>query len=454
VRILSVGGGIAGVQVGREQHYVAFGRGDPTNGEATVNEPTAVSNSADVETQFGVDTPITRNIQDAVNNGANRDFVQGVMCAENVETGVAIDGGSGNLGHVPVEDRSTITVYDDTGTEVDYEFRYDTALGTPGGGAGGVHAYIDPNDGRVSTADDTVTYTVDFTWLSWQNALDAADTVVPPGSSGIYAPQSDSEVVADMLSSKVTGTETNPGIRYPEYRLISGVMGADPNATSSDGYGVFDTANYGDSIDDDAVFLGAPARVPTNDGSKRLAVGHMAGLFAGHAITNSVYGDGLSGITDLVQTVTGPDETNLRDKQVIPINDFSGSNSTVQLEDNLSTSTATDWPRDFHYRRIVDTVISIGREIGRAARSEPNTDDRRDLARQNYLDELDNLVREDLIEPNPDTEEDEGTTKYSVEVTKASAEEIEMVAAFTPIGVTKAVSERIVVSQEQAARAV
>lgn len=446
VKIITVGGGIAGTLVGREQIYVAFGRGDPVAGNATVNSPEKIATRVDAADEFGAGTQLATGIQQALDNGAHFDYVYGVMPQETVVVGETITG-SGNLGPndpTPiVEDESLVTATS-ASVEVPVNFVYESPPPTP---AEGVN--IKPQTGEVTGASPTASYSVDYRYLDWEAALNSADDVIGPAEVGVYNPLSDAVAVAQQLQTKVNQ------IRYPQIKLVSAVMGAQPNKTGPNGEPQFDTASYTDTIDHDAVWLFAPGRA--SDGNTEI-VGAVGGIFAGNALDNPVYGDPIrGGFTKLSQTFTETDVENLRARQVIPIQDYGGGEDTAPtLEDNLSTSTATDWKRDFFRRRIVDQVILVGNEIGRAARSQKLTPESMDGAKQNFLDALAELVREDLLVDNPEQtavageapEDPTETQKYFVDVAKTGPDAITLAVGFTPVGVTKTVTERLVVNDE------
>ena len=444
VVVYSSGGGINQIEVGREQKLVVFGRGDPSAGSASINDPTKINTRVDPSTQFGAGTELADGLSLAYANGANLDYLYGVMPEEISVSSQPIAGGSGGLNSYPIiEDKPLITVENTTGgttlEDSDVHLVYDTTVATP---ASGVN--LNPLTGVLEAADSD-DYAVSYSHLDWQSALDSADNVLLYGETGIYSTLSDANAVNELLEDKV-GKEEEDGTRYglrPDYKLVKGVGAAMPNATGTDGSAQFDWAAYTDSIDNDAMFLAGPMR--RDDGSGFTAVGAAAGVFAGHALTNPVYGDGLAQIGKLNQTLTTQDETDARAAQVIPVQDNAGdTDAGVALEDNLSTSTKTDWQRDFHRVRIHDQIVLLGREVGQTARKQRITDQVLNEVENAFTDELQNFVEDGLLEANPETGDGQqgGTQeeqKYFVDASKTGNDTIGIAAGFTPVDIAKTV---------------
>lgn len=447
VRVTTTGGGISNIAVGREQKLVVFGRGDPQNGTASVNSAEPIESRIDTTAKFGEGTELADGLQKALQSGANIDYLYGVMPESVSVTGEAVEGNGGTLSNGPiVEDVSTINVLDDSdSTDENITFVYDDNPSVPSDP--GVN--INPNTGAFE-ADDSNSYTVDYEYLDWSAAFDAADTTLIHNEVGIYAPLSDSRNVAQTLVDKLDELR-------PTFKLIRGVMGAQPNLTGSEGRALLDTANYSDPIDHEAMFLLGPVRQKQGYS----AIGSAAGNFAGHDLTNPVYGDRLSGVSELNQTLTRQEENELRESQVIPVQDNAGDGDAgVTMEDNLSTSTETDWTRDFHRRRIIDQIILVGRVIGEELRDERLIDDTLVVAEENFLAELENFVDAGLIQANPQedgeqtgTEEGQQTgqegeqeEKYFVEITRAGTDSVNVAVGVTPTGIVKRVEEVLTIS--------
>lgn len=454
VRAEVIGGGLANVQIGREQKLVVFGRGDPQAGTAAPNEPAQVQTRVDIARTFGSGTELTEGIQKALRNKGNIEYIYGVMPEEIDVSGEPIAGGSGVLENEPiVEDPAYLTVTNTiTATEETPEFRYESPPTAPD--ESGVVA-INPNTGEVE-AGDTDDYEIDYAYLDWESALDAADTVLNHSEVGVYATLSDSVAVAELLETKLDGINDNPGIRR-EYKLAMGISGAQPNMTTADGEGGIDAGSYTDPIDSDSVFLAGPARV--SDAGGRTLIGGIAGRMAGNELTNPLHGDTILGYGPLTQALTRNDEDLLRDANIIPVvDDYRDGEGGITVEGNSATSSATDWNRTFQNRRIADLVLLILHEIGEAARNNLMRDQQLEDIESNVIDQYERLARAGLIAGDPDgtegggsqgtnpAEEEDQQQPYFVDVVRIDQETIGIETGFSPTGVTTGVDETITIA--------
>ena len=176
----------AGAGSGEAITLVIFGRGDPANGAASVNDPTKLSNAVNAETQFGEGTRLEEAMRKASRNGADRGKTYGVMLEEIPETGASIAGGTGQLSNFPLSpiyDPSQVTATRTTdSTQVDVEFKYESTPVTP---SGENTVAINPYTGEFEAADAD-DYTVDYQYLDWQAGLNAADAVVEEDEAAVY----------------------------------------------------------------------------------------------------------------------------------------------------------------------------------------------------------------------------------------------------------------------------
>lgn len=430
VQVQTQGGGISGVQVGSEETLVIFGQADLSSGSATVEEPTQVGSRQDADAKFGAGSELANAVKEALANGANINYLYGVAIDTTSVTAESFTGSAtGTLANEPiVEDISTITVTDVTAsTETAVEFRYDSPPTAP---TDTDTVHINPLTGEWA-ADESSEYEFDYEYQEWQDGFGAADTVVNEDETAVYAALSDAESVAVDLSGKVT---TLRG----EYQMVKGLTGAQPNANSSESPPdpSYDTATYDDAVNDDAMFLIAPARKAD---STDTIIGGVAGLFAGHAINEPVYNDAVSGYTDLEQKLARSEAQDLRDAQVIPVR----QSGTVRVKDNTSTSDETDWERDFWRRRIVDRVILLGKIVGDATVGRINDETTRNAAESTLFAELDALVGERLLEPNTGEE-----TNWYVDVYQepTDPDQVNIDIGITPQGIVKRVDESITIN--------
>ena len=453
------GGGIVDVTVGYAQKIVIFGRGDPVDGTASYNTVESVQTPADADTLFGEGSRLADGLRGALANEANREFLYGVMPTETTVSAEPVTGGSGTLLNAPiVEDLSTVSVTATVdGTTMTPAFVHESPPPAPTD-AGVVN--INPLTGET-TSSGTADYEVDYAFLDWQSALDSADTVLRHNEVGVYATLSDSEIVAQALSDKLDELR-------PTYKLLRGVSGAQPNATNAAGEPIIDTAAYTDTLDDDALFLAGPVRLD-NTTDTRTVIGGIAGVMGGNDITDPIYGDTIAHYGSLIQTITPAEEgevaedetpgTGLRGKQVMPVrDDGSDGGSGLTLEDSLSTSTLTDWTRDYHNRRVVDQILITAREIGETLRGRRLRDPILENTEQEIVDVLAEYATDGLIAQNstpgtetgtasPTTVGDEEDQTYTATITRTGTDEVSIGIYFAPIGVGKRIKETIFVTR-------
>lgn len=431
VEVTVRGVAITGVTVGREQKLVVFGNGDTTTGSASPGEPVEVTDGTDADTQFGEGSELANGLRDAIRNGANArdEYVYGVSPTVTEVTAESVAGGTGTLSNTPIlEDTEAITVMDTSqSTELSIVFDYGDTIDTPSDG----EVAIDPLSGNVVDPNDN-DLEVDYEYLEWKDALDSADGVLNEKEVGIYATLSESEDVASLLETKVDE------LRDPHYKLVKGISGAQPNADAdgsetnlSAGDPKIDAETYTDEIDNDMVFL--PASVRKADTTETI-IGAIAGTFAGHDLTDPVYKTALEDV-EPAQRLGKEDRDTLREEhQVIPVS----REGETRLHGNISTSTETDWTRDFHRVRIVDQTILIAKEIGDNLEGDINNEDARTAARGEIEGQIENLVDDGLLEPNEGDSE-----SHFVSINEAGTDDVAINMGITPEGVVKTVKATI-----------
>lgn len=454
------GGAVSQIAVGYEQKLVLFGRGDLSGGDASAETPKQIASDVDASTQFGESSELTTALQDALNNGVNPEYLYGVAATETTVSAETVSGGSGTLANAPiVEDASTITVQNTTQAQTEtVVFRYESAPST--GSLASDEVAINPLTGEVE-AGDSDDYDIDYSYLEWSNALDSADTVLNHNETGLYVTLSEAESVASTLGSKLDNLR-------PTYKLVRGVSGAQYNDTNTDGEPILDVSTYSDGLDNDALFLAGPVRIggDTTD----TVLGGIGGLMAGNNITDPIYGDALDGFTALTQSLTATEEgdpinddgtggSGLRGEQVMPIRDSAlDGEGGITVEDSLSTSTLTDYPRDYHRRRIIDQILISAREVGETARGRRMTDALIEDTEGAMIDVFEELVRDGLLERAGDDQGDQVApggadqeATFSANITRSDTDELTIVISFIPVGVTKNIIEELVVAQSSAA---
>lgn len=423
VKVTTAGGAITGVAVGREQKLVIVGNGDPGTGSATTNETTQIASRLDADRKFGDGTELAEQMKDALANGANISFLYGVMPSETTST-ESFSSVSFTLANDPiVEDKQAITVTDTTDSvELNVEFRYDSP---PTNDATEDTAYINPITGEVEVESANTSFDVAYDYLDWATALSEAQTVFGDEETGIIALMSESEKLANDLSGAVN---TLRG----EYKLAVGVTAAEPNANQTDGGADYDTGNYADSVDNDAMFMHAPAR---KEGSQYTVTGALSGLMAGVPLGpgGSIYRDSLT-VDNLEDRLSKAEARDLRDAYVLPIRQ-SPQGGSITVSGNLSTSESTDWNRDYWRRRIVDQAILIAKTVGDSVLGRINDERTRSTVSDTIQSELKGLSDDRLI-----------TENYFVDVYEVSSDEIGIDLGITPEGIAKRIDVSITIN--------
>lgn len=453
VRVETAGGAITGVAIGREEKLVYIGEADlgggPNQGSANANEATQINSRLDADRQFGTDSELSNMLKDALANGANIDFLYGVAY-ETSSSSENFTAETGTLSNQPiVEDDSstgtgnegsgTITVTDNNGPgDLTLDFRYDVPPSSP---SAQDEVHINPITGQFdinssSTGDD---YDIEYSYPDWDSAMDEAVAVIGVDETGILAKLTENDYSASG-TSEAEDLSTRVNDLRADYKMALGLQAAQPNDNSSDNDAFYDTQAYSDGIDNDAMFLHAPAR---KEDSQRLVTGALGGLMAGNTLSNPIYDDELDLSENLEQRLSLAEANDLRDVEVIPIRQPPQGGSIV-VADNLSTSQDTTWDRDFFTRRIVDQVILISKSIGDSIIGRINDEETRATAEERIQTELRNLANDRLIESN------EGTTASSpswfVDVYEIDRNTVGIDIGVTPLGIVERVDTTITIN--------
>jgi len=417
------GGSIGALNLDTVQKLVVFAAGDPSNGTAQTNDPTRVSGPGELESTFGADTDLVETMRDAAGNGVAYSVMYGVMPAKQSVSAEAVAGGSGTLGNTPIiEDSDEITITNTTtSSEATAVFVYGDPVDTSSLADGEIA--VNPFTGEVDSggSDD---YEIDYKYYDWQSAFDAATNVIEEQESGAWWVESEAESV---VSGAIT---TATPLRENQWKMVRVGGAAEPNATADDGTAQIDVGSYDDTLDDDSLFAFGPVREADADTT---AGGAIAGVMASRSLSDSMLGESLTGVGDLVQSLNVPDQEDLEGKGVIPVSD----SGTPSIESNLSTSTETDWTRSYFSRQLADHLILAARAIGRATRGRINNDNTTRLIENRLGDEIIDLVGDGLLEPNTDDE-----TNWFVTASEDATNnrEINVSFGFTPEGVVDTVT--------------
>jgi hypothetical protein len=180
------------------------------------------------------------------------------------------------------------------------------------------------------------------------------------------------------------------------------------------------------------MFLHAPARKEDRDVT---ITGALAGYMAGQPLGTggSIYGDILT-VDSLDDRLTKAEADDLRNNEVIPIRQ-PPSGGGIRIEDNLSTSTETDWVRDYWRRRIVDQAILIAKAVGDSIIGRINDERTRDTVENTIKSELKGLAEDRLI-----------TTNYFVDVYQVDSDTVGIDLGVTPQGIVKRVDVSITIN--------
>lgn len=429
VQVTTAGGAITGVAVGREQKLIVVGIDDDGGGSASINEPTQVAapTSQNFDSTFGTESELSEALKDASANGANNDYLYGVVAEQVSVTDENHTSTTFTLseGGTLVEDLSTLTITDVTASaDLTVEYRYESPPPSP---SNTDTAYVNPITREVEINSSNSDFDVDYDYIDWSAALDAAETVIDQEETAVIAALTEAESVATTLSGNVNALRG-------DYKMALGVSAAQPNASATGNEPVLDehdakvdASAYTDSIDNDAYFLHAPAR---KQDSTYTITGGLGGLMAGNALDNSIYSDSLT-IENLDQRLSSSDASDLRDEEVIPIRQPQ-SGGSIEVSGNLSTSTETDYNRSYFVRRIVDQAILIAKSVGDSVIGRINDQDTRDTVEDQLRVELQGLASDGLIEPNTEDEQN-----WIVSVYEIDSETVGIDMTITPFGIAK-----------------
>lgn len=476
VRVNVAGGGITAVAIGEAEKLVLFGAANYTNdggdtdlstlpdgstdaidGAASSEEPVQINARREADNNFGEESALADAMREALANGANLNYLYAVAPERVNAIGEVSSTQTGTLANFPLFEEDVdneanienIEVEDTTGpVDMTVTFSYD---GTPSTPSAADTIAINPLTGEFA-ADATPDgdYEFNYKYLNWDGAFGATavQQILNEDETGVYDILTDSDAVSADLDSEVSTLRQ-------DYKLVNALSGAEPNdnqIVTTDGeplesdysnyrrtdarYNTSDYANANQSIDSDYHFKMAPVRV---EDEKRTALGGIGGLFAGNSINDPIYNDPLSGYQALEQSLSKTDADNLREENVIPIRQA----GSIRVKDNLSTSTETDWERDFWRRRIADRVILIGKTIGDAIIGQINDEGTRNSAERLIRQELRELVGDRLLKPNTQEE-----TNWFVDVYEDSTNpnQVNIDIGFTPYGIVKRVEETITIN--------
>ncbi|AAO61401.2 putative tail sheath protein [Halophage HF1] len=336
------------------------GQADLVNGTAQTNAVYQVTRATKAREWFGEDSPLTRNILDALTEGAYPVYAVAVDLVD--VTGEDLSGLSSNEGSLaegPVSEDANDVVFTIDGVTLDTVLVYeDPSELTPGAG----EVYLNPTtrdfkidpDATVGSTGDSVDYaTADYVTAN-QAMVDGA-----AGAIDFFAPLSEGVSVTEDAQSKVNGMAS-------EYNLALAIVGATPG---------LDPSTYSNTFDDSRVQVVYPAR----DSEGYSTLGAYAGLRAKLGITTTPINKRLSSIKSLAVSLNKADRGEMIDERVVPLADESEGARIADDVNSVSDQNGDEAGIRFGFTRLVmDYVITtirvneqpfIGRLNSRAVRA-------------------------------------------------------------------------------------
>jgi hypothetical protein len=420
------GGGIGALNLDATEKLVIFGRADVQNGSVSANDPTRVTSASQLEPTFG-DSRLSDAMRDAAGNGQSFDAMFGVVPVQEQISGESVSGGTGQLVDAAgdptpvIEDVSLTSVQNTTaGQSESVVFQYEDPIDTSSLGADEVA--INPDTGTVA-AGDTDDYEIDYEYLEWADAFDAASQVILPQESGQWAVLSDTDsVIGDAVAAAAP-------LRENQFKMIRVLGGATPNATASDGEPKIDPATYSDSVADESAFLFGPIREVGDP--PETALGAIGGAMSSVSISDSILGESVTNVDGLAQQMPVPVQEDLKDINVIPVSDF----GAPAIEGNVSTANSGR-RQTFFTRRLADRLILAARAIGRSARGDVANNNTASVVQTRLNDELTELAADGLLE----SDADEGQSFFaSATADPTDPKRLLVNFGFTPEGITDTV---------------
>lgn len=470
VQVSVAGGGITAVAIGDDEKLVIFGEPDYARDEpdfdtisdgsedaldtdlaGSLETPEQINSRRDANTLFGDDSELANAMREALANGANIDFLYGVAPRRFNVVGEIKTSQSGNLEQdtvweEDVQDEANISAIrvtdNETGTELEVRYDYNSPPDVP---TDTDVVNINPLTGEYEADADpdgtTSEYAFDYKYVDWSSAfsVNAVTNVVNEEETAVFDVTSDSDNVSVSLESAKNSLRDN-------YQLVNGLSGAEPNSSEEilDGDGNYlrrdaryETNNFTqNSVNSDSYFKVAPVR---KENTPETVLGAVGGLFAGNPITDPIFNDPVTFSGDLEENFTKTEAEEMRNQQVIPIRQA----GSVRVKDNISTSTETDWKRDFWRRRIVDRVILIAKTIGDTIIGRINDEQTRGAAGRLIRAELRELVDDRLLQPNTDSEQ-----RWFVDVSQdpTDSDKVNIDIGITPFGIVKRVDTSITIN--------
>ncbi|WP_144797678.1 hypothetical protein [Halorubrum depositum] len=336
------------------------GQADLDAGTAQTNAVYQVTRATKAREWFGEDSPLARNVLDALAEGAYPVYAVAVDLVD--VTGEDLSGLSSNTGTLsdgPVSEDAADTVFTVNGAELETVLVYDdlTDLSPDAG-----EVYVNPStrefkidaDVTVGNAGDSVDYAVGDYSAGHAALADGAG-----GAVDFFTTLSEDDAVTADAQAVV-------GELASEYNLALAIVGGVPG---------LDPDNYSPQFDDSRVQVIYPAR----DSEGYSTLGAYAGLRAKLGITTTPINKRLSSVKSLAVSLNKAERGALIDERVVPLADETEGARIADDVNTVSDTNAEEAGIRFGFTRLVmDYVITtirtnekpfIGRLNSRAVRS-------------------------------------------------------------------------------------
>ncbi|UBF20344.1 tail sheath [Haloarcula virus HCTV-8] len=336
------------------------GQADLVNGTAQTNAVYQVTRATKAREWFGEDSPLTRNVLDALSEGAYPVYAVAVDLVDVTgEDLSALASNTGTLAEGPVSENADDVVFNIDGVELETVLVYeDLSELTPDAG----EVYVNPATGDFSIDPETVVGntgdSVDYATADYV----AGNQALADGAGGavdFFVPLTEDVAVTEDAQATVNAMAT-------EYNLALAIVGATPG---------LDPSEYSNSFDDSRVQVVYPAR----DAEGYSTLGAYAGLRAKLGITTTPINKRLSSVKSLGVSLNKAQRGELIDERVVPLADESEGARIADDVNSVSDTNAEEAGIRFGFTRLVmDYVITtirvneqpfIGRLNSRAVRA-------------------------------------------------------------------------------------
>lgn len=345
---------------------------DTANGTATPGESVEVLNPSDAANKFGDGSEVHRAAQILFANRVPTLYAVGVPETDATYTSGA-DESSGTLGNSPVFDPNlhgdeTIVATDDASNDISVSITYDSPPTAP---SGPDEIALNPYTGEF-TADAADTYTIEYTYGTYDSSLATAVTADEPQ---VVAAGSEDPSFATTIASEL-GTDAQ---NFVFQHLVHGAeVREDGNSTST--Y----ASNYSDSIDEKRVSLAFTPRGTSPDGYEVRTVWGVAGEIATTALGRSTTNNNFRGYESLRSELTVGEAKSLIDSQVLPLR---RDGNTFEIVKDQTTSTTERFERVYS-NQVVDNSVALIHNDASTFVGEQNTSDNRAQLRRSIANDL------------------------------------------------------------------